>query len=170
MCEETKSPAAGPTEFEKQLESYREKLEIGANDNQREFDKAVIALSGGALGISIGLLKDVFGRATVSATGFLLAAWVFWAISLAATLYSFYFSAKAYREELKRLDDHITYLPKRNSWTILTAFLNAASGILFILGIISIIVFLKFNPLPLPAAASSNSAIPPQQVATPKTP
>lgn len=170
MSEETKAPQDETTDFEKQLQIHRDKLQTGESDNQREYDKAVIALSGGALGISIGLLKDVFARDAVTGTGFLLTAWILWTISLTATLYSFYFSAKAFREELKRLDDSTIYLPNRNWWTTLTEYFNAASGILFIVGIVSIICFLVRNPLSPPALAPLPSGTQSQQTSTPKTP
>ena len=129
--------------FEQQLQAYRAKLLNSSTTMQAEYDKTVIALSGGALGLSIGMLKDIFGRTNVTATGFLVAAWIFWAISLSSTLYSYYSSAEAFRQALKKLDERTIYLDQRSRWDSATAILNAASGFLFLAGIVSLIAFLN---------------------------
>ncbi|MHA3774782.1 hypothetical protein ACXR0O_24940 [Verrucomicrobiota bacterium sgz303538] len=62
-----------------------------AHESQTDFDKAVLALSGGALGLSFAFTEDVVGPENIVRAGFLLSAWISWGVSSASILMSYFF-------------------------------------------------------------------------------
>ena len=62
-----------------------------------QFDKTVLTLTGGAFGVSFAFLKDIVRPDVVTPQNFLVAAWVFWCVTLSVNLTSFYFSHLAMR-------------------------------------------------------------------------
>src|SRR4051812_17758561 len=77
---------------------YRDLIEKGAQKSQSDYDKAVLTLSGGALGVSIAFVKDIVGK-DAHHSYYLTAAWLLWGVSCAAVLLSYYSSAVAHRKE-----------------------------------------------------------------------
>ena len=72
------------TEESKQSEhlaDYRKWLVSAEQKSQEDFDKTILSLSGGALGISFVFLKDVIGPLPILQPGFLLAAWLAWRLA-----------------------------------------------------------------------------------------
>ena len=63
-------------DFEKQISDYRKGLQALEQKMQSEYDKAVMALSGGALGVSMTFLKDVVLNQGVHGGNFLLWSWI----------------------------------------------------------------------------------------------
>ena len=63
---------------------YRGLLISTEQASQTDFDKGVLALSGGALGLSFAFTKDIVGTTHVVHIGFLLSAWIAWAASSTA--------------------------------------------------------------------------------------
>src|SRR5579859_6804249 len=117
-------------EFQQQISDYRKSLLSLEQQMQSEYDKAIMALSGGALGISLTFLKDVVIAKGVHAGAFLLLAWISWGASVTCTLASFYTSAAALRRAVKQTDDRTIYLQlNANSANLVTKVLNAAAGL-----------------------------------------
>ena len=83
---------------------YRGLLTQTEQKSQAEFDKGVLALSGGALGLSFAFLKNIVGAGEIIHAGFLLAAWIMWAASSASVLISFFVSTLALRKAIGQLD------------------------------------------------------------------
>jgi hypothetical protein len=134
----TKMPAA--------LSEYRESLQKLEQQMQSEYDKAIMALSGGALGISLTFLKDVVVKEGVCAGAFLVWAWVSWGCSIACTLISFQTSAWALRVAVRQTDDQSIY----SGWAggildIVTRILNIAAGIFFLIGVGFVAYFVSKN-------------------------
>jgi hypothetical protein len=63
------------------LSDYRKHLQTAEQKSQEDFDKTVLSLSGGALGISFIFLKDVIGPNPVVSPNLLFTAWVAWGSS-----------------------------------------------------------------------------------------
>jgi hypothetical protein len=130
-----------------ELKKYREKQLAKANAGQNDYDKLVVALSGGALGLSFTFLKDVANGQASSHTTLLLAAWGCWGLSVAFTLTSIYTGVRALRETVRQIDRGTIYEEKvGRRWSSVTALLNPGAGLLFILGLIFMITFVYFNP------------------------
>lgn len=113
------------------------------------YDKTLITLSGGALGLTITFAKNSLASGAAVATSFLLFAWASWAISLACLLVAYFFGQWTYRiciDELRRgtpVNDLETPLFKR--LTRLVYVLNAVAGLCFIGGVVAVIWFAYVN-------------------------
>jgi len=138
MSEET-------TESER-LADYRKWLVAAEQKSQEDFDKTVLSLSGGALGISFIFLKDVIGPKPIVMPSFLLAAWLVWAFSTFVVLTSYYLSHLALRRAITQVDDGTIYnQPPGGKFARLTAILNATGAVLFLVGVCCITVFAGVN-------------------------
>jgi hypothetical protein len=122
--------------------SYRDLLQKLEQDSQSSYDKTVLTLSGGALGVSFAFVKDIIGDSPVKFSVALTIAWIMWVFSVACVLFSFLFSQQALKRAVDQIDDGKT---PDNFFNKVTACLNIASGILFLFGVISIIVFVTNN-------------------------
>ena len=56
--------------MDKTLQEYRAHLVSAAQKAQEDFDKTLLALSGGALGVSFAFVKDIVGDGSVHDFGY----------------------------------------------------------------------------------------------------
>ena len=77
------------------LREYRAQLVEAEVKAQTAFDRTVLTLSGGALGLSFAFVRDFIGSGAPERTEYLVAAWVGWVVSLSMVLASHYFSTLA---------------------------------------------------------------------------
>ncbi len=117
------------------------------------FDKAMMTLSGGALGFSLAFMRDFTGHAKDSES--LRWAWVALALCLMTTVWSFRLSQLSLRKqcgfldakERSRMKDPPKETPDaRNRWTTATEVLNWLSAGLFTVGIVALGWFVYVNP------------------------
>lgn len=128
------------------LAEYRKWLVAAEQKSQEDFDKTVLSLSGGALGISFVFLKDVIGPKEIMLSGFLLAAWLGWAFSTFSVLASYYLSHLALRRAISQVDEGTIYKQTPGGmYRCLTAILNATGAVLFLVGVCCITVFAGAN-------------------------
>lgn len=128
------------------MTDYRKWLVAAEQKSQEDFDKTVLSLSGGALGISFVFLKDVIGPRPLVLSGFLLAAWLAWAFSTFSVLISFYLSHLALRCAIAQVDDGTIHEQQPGgTFACLTAMLNAMGALLFLVGVCCITVFAGAN-------------------------
>lgn len=114
---------------------YRAMLIAGEQKAQTDFDRTVMALSGGALGISFAFIEKVVGSGVPRSVGALKFAWVAWVVSLAAVLTSHYLSALAMRRALEQYDGGRRPGERvGGAFDSLTSFFNAAGGLAFLAG------------------------------------
>jgi hypothetical protein len=133
-------------DFEKQIFDYRKTLQALEQKMQSEYDKAIMALSGGALGVSMTFLKDVVLDHGVHGGNFLLWSWICWGTSVTCTLFSFYTSAQALRRAVRQTDERAIYLEiAGGKFNCVTKILNFCAGGLFMLGVILIVLFASCN-------------------------
>jgi hypothetical protein len=129
------------------LAAYRKAQQDKANSSQVDYDKLVVTLSGGALGVSFAFLKDVASRHTLSHAGFLFGSWVCWGLSVACILASLYTGILGLRRAIRQVDDGTIYRQRPGGlFDFLTTLLNPVAGFLFILGLAFMIAFVYLNP------------------------
>lgn len=87
------------------LGDYRSWLVAAEQKAQEDFDKTVLSLSGGALGVSFVFLKDIIGIANIQSPEWLLGSWLSWGVSSVSILASFYTSNLALRRAIRQVDD-----------------------------------------------------------------
>lgn len=148
MSEEATSPGERDLEGLRAFYApYRQHLQDACVKSQESFDKTVLSLSGGALGVSFIFLKDVIGSKPIDAPGLLVATWVAWAASSLAVLFSFHLSHLALRKAISQVDDGSIADGARpgGGYARATAWLNVSGAVLFFAGVVSIVIFASFN-------------------------
>jgi hypothetical protein len=120
---------------------YRKHLVDTRQKSQDAYDKTVLALSAGALGVTISFVKEIVGGHPVLLR-LLLVAWICWGISCATVLYSHFSSVAAHNEAIAALDENRE--PNIGSDKA-TKILNLVSGALFLLGLLLFCVFAYIN-------------------------
>jgi hypothetical protein len=132
-----------------ELKAYRESQLKKANKSQSEYDKLVVTLSGGALGVSFTFLKDVLHRDALQDTIFLPLSWACWSASLACILVSLFTGIGGLRKAVAQVDDGTIYESRPGGILdfITAKILNPAAGVFFILGLVFMIAFVWLNPV-----------------------
>lgn len=135
-----------PLERETYLDE-RKLLIDAEREAARSFDKAMIALSGGALGLSITFLSHIAPYPQMKILVYL--AWFCFSGALIVTLSSFLASQAAMRKQRQILDaycdEQLSEEEKRNAWAASTQWLNVASIIFFIAGVAFLASFSMIN-------------------------
>lgn len=132
--------------MEQYLQEYRNHLIAAEQKAQEDFDKTVLSLSGGALGISFAFIKDIVGAGQSHNTFLLLLSWVAWGFSISSVLMSYFFSHLALRRAIEQVDkDKIHNGRPGGCYDFITATLNCVGGLLFLAGVIFIIIFVGYN-------------------------
>lgn len=143
MKSENQEPSQKPGD---EHPEYRALLTNIEQKSQEDYDKAILTLSGGALGITFAFVKNIVGNSPVQHSWLLYSAWVIWTVSLLTTLLSFYISRKALRKAIDQLDKKKIYTESPGGYyDKTTSVLNSSSGLLFIAGVILAIIFVTFN-------------------------
>ena len=122
---------------------YGETLLQSMQESQDQYDKSIISLSSGALGISFAFIDKLIDMGHAHGKLLLLAARIFWAGAICSTLVSFYFSQRAM--ELAYNKWQAKEYGFKNPWDWLTRRLNIISGLTFLLGVIALIWFVYRN-------------------------
>jgi hypothetical protein len=124
------------------MERYRAHLLELRRESQASYDRTLMALSGGALGLSLTFLKQVIGQSPP--TRLLLAAWSCWGLSLTVVLISHWCSGMALTRAIEQVG-----MGDTNSATLgqpfdkATRLLNLAGGLLFLGGLGCFIAFIS---------------------------
>lgn len=135
--------AGAITAMSEELRSHRSLLQSTAQRAWDSYDNALLILSGGAIGLSVAVLKDVIGNKPIIALCLLILAWLSWILSLAALLLSHFCGAKANQYAVSQLDTNTE--ATGGSWNTITGICNPTSGILFLFGVIFFVLFVTLN-------------------------
>lgn len=81
--------------MDEQINDYRNHLILAEQKAQEDYDKTIISLSGGALGISFAFISDSVPDPTE--TYFLLTSWICWGVSITSVIISYFTSHLAFR-------------------------------------------------------------------------
>jgi hypothetical protein len=121
----------------------REWLVKADYDASRDFDKAIMTLAAGALGLSIAFVHDLAPHP--QAVPMLAVAWLMFAGSLLAILLSFLFSQSALRREITAIDQSTVLATPGGTPGKVTFCLNISGAAFLILGVVSLVVFAMIN-------------------------
>ena len=123
---------------------YREHLVLARQASQDAYDKALLSLSGGALGLSMAFLDKIAAEEAVSSQC-LLAAWVLWTASLLLVLFSHFFSHQGLSRALFILDSGAEADVTRGMAVRFTKWCNALGGLAFLAGVCFMVAFAYLN-------------------------
>jgi len=131
---------------ENELEEYRKHLVVAEQKAQEDFDKTIITLSGGALGISFAFIGNVIRDKPIIDTPLLFYAWWSWAGSLVAVLISYYLSVIALRMALRQAYSGAIYMREPGGFAArLVDITNVVGAALFFVGLFLLAAFIRRN-------------------------
>lgn len=131
---------------DKKFDEYRKCLIDVQVKLSESFDKLIITLAGGALGLSITFLKDLVTLNDIVYPFFLLFAWGLFVCSLACILGEILFGIKAYKKAIKQCDDGTIYNEKvGGKASSVSNYLQISATITLIAGLFFISLFVFLN-------------------------
>lgn len=123
----------------------RSKLSATYSKIWEDYDKLVIALSGGALGISITFFEKFIGSKKAADISDLLLAWNCWTVSLATILLSYLSSIGAYWYLFKDYETRIKSKRPGGYFDLIRSIMGLLAGFFLILGIVFMHNFANAN-------------------------
>jgi len=142
---ESKTDTQGEPESEP-LQHYRESLILAEEKAQSEYDRLIVALSGGALGVSFAFVKQFIGNQQPQRVFALVGAWTCWVASLGFILVSHHFSVKAMRKAIDQVDSGKIYGQRVGGpFDAVVKWTNILAGAFFLIGTILAIAFVAIN-------------------------
>jgi len=132
--------------MEEHLRKYRQYLVETEQKVSENYDKTVITLSSGALGVSFAFLRDVIGDGSIQSKPLLIVGWGLLTVSLAAVVLSLLFGTMAFRRAIRQVDTNEVYSSPVGGWPATITTLLHFCGVLFLVaGLVAIGAFLSLN-------------------------
>jgi hypothetical protein len=131
---------------------YRGRLEAQLQAAYDQFDKAILTLSGGALALSIGFIKDVVPLSRALWKPLLVTSWLGFALAVLLTVVSFQVSQRAYEFQIDCAQDYyvnnrVDALKRRNHYSVCVRRLNIVAIVTFMLAVVLTICFVAENAM-----------------------
>ncbi len=125
---------------------YRQELIESKSASQDQLDKALLTLSAGAFGITFAFI-DNFITGSPKAVGWLFTSWIAWGCTISMSLVAFYLTIKSFAKSITKLDKEPESMFKNpfNTYDKTVKVLNLLSLTGFIIGLITIGIFVKIN-------------------------
>lgn len=121
------------------LADYRQHLVLAQQKAQDDYDKTLVLLAGGALGLSF---SKYVGAGAAHPSVWLLSAWICWGISLTIVLASFLLSHRALRRAIEQTDARTVHTERVGGrWSTALNIFNFSAGGFFVVGIFLMVVF-----------------------------
>lgn len=151
------TPPDDPTQA---LAEYRRGLMKADHAASQSFDKALMTLSAGALGLSLSFIKDIVRTPIPSSLPWLGWSWVLLTFTLLLTLVSFPASQQSLRTAMRQVDEGGPAGGAKlgGSWTTVTSLLNGLATVSLVVGLG---LFIRFAFMNYEEASRVNTA--PQQ-------
>lgn len=126
-------------------DQYRQYLVQAEQKAQEDYDKTLISLSGGALGISFAFIDRITTGPPFVGDLLLFLAWGSWVCSLLIMLTSFFLSRLACGQAIDEFDSGNIGSRPGGKFSWWTQFSNVWGGVLFFFGLLSQGVFIWMN-------------------------
>jgi hypothetical protein len=127
-------------------DEYRNQLIENEKDAQATYDKTLVTLSGGALGISFAFIDNIVGGDAMIDQWALFGAWIGWTGSLGCILFSYVSSVHSFRVLIDQVDKNQVNVNNLGGLAAkITFWLNALSGFFFIVGVFLMAYFVWRN-------------------------
>ncbi len=130
------------TDKKENTESWDDKIYEIRRSADEAFNKLIVYLSSGALVLTIGFVQNVIDLPTAKFNELLIGSWILFTSSLLVILISYLTTVKSMDLELDKQKGKSN---KWDKWDEITIFLNIASILTLVLGIILFIIFISIN-------------------------
>lgn len=144
--------AGGETEDQQRrrlYDAHRAELLERQRSNSESYDKAILTLSSGALGLSLTFIKDLLPTSKPLWMGVLYGSWMLLTAAIITTVASFLLSSAAINQAIEQGAEY--YLHKkgeafaRTKLSIAVDAINYTSGAFFVVGILLTVLFVRIN-------------------------
>jgi len=127
----------------KENKAYYEQLSKAYFESSVQFDKQILFIASGALGISFTFINDIIDLTCASWKTLLLISWILFSFVILFSLLSHYFSKQAINFKMKNIDkENDKESDKQNSRVVV---LNKLMIAFNILGLLSLLLFVFIN-------------------------
>lgn len=110
------------------------------------FDKTMLAITGGALALSITFIKDIIGQGKMVCGWLLVTSWASLTLCLILILWSFHLGLKAYRKAQEQVDEEkIEKETPGGFFSTILNILNSLSICLLTIGLVCLFTFSYIN-------------------------
>jgi len=125
---------------------YRNLLISTQHQLNDSYDKLVVTLAGGALGLSIAFLKDIVSLEIATHKWLLIFSWLLFIVSLASIFCEILFGIEAYKKAVNQLDSKTIREEKVGGlFSSLTKWFSRIAAITLVTGLLTISVFIYLN-------------------------
>jgi hypothetical protein len=132
--------------MDKSLLKYRHDLIQAVFKLNENYDKLIITLAGGALGLSLVFIRDFVGDEQIQNTTLLILSWFFFILCLIAILIALLFGIEAHKKAIKQVDSDTIYVEKPGGlFSVLTTVLHYSGTVFLITGFILMVSFVYTN-------------------------
>lgn len=128
------------------MRDYRNHILISEQKSIESYDKSILTLTAGGLGITLTFINSAISSGQVVQLQLLFWGWGFWVSAIIITLSSFYCSHLALRKTLCQIDDETihTSIPG-GCYSKFIKVCNFFSGSFFIVGLVFVLYFTSTN-------------------------
>ena len=154
MSDPTVPPETNPDNAREWTEwhwKHAERAQEDISSGTDSFDKSMLTLSSGALGVSLAVIKDIIPLGQAAWIFLLLGSWVAFALCIVTTVVSFLFSIAAQKQHRDLLDRIYTEKnpdiakTEPNGWNTAVWVCTRTALILFLVGLICTMIFIVVN-------------------------
>jgi len=124
-------------------DKYLDKIYEAYFESAKQFDKHILFIASGALGISFSFIKDIVNLKDAVCNSVLIISWVDLALVILLSLLSHYISKQALNEKLKLF--YHKKQTKADKLNNIVKYLNISMIIMLVLGIILLVTFVGIN-------------------------
>lgn len=133
-------------EYEEEIAKYRNVLVATQQKLNESYDKLIVALSGGALGLSLTFLKDLVNIENMVRPTLLLFAWAMFVVSIASVLGEILFGLQAHKKAISQIDASTSASDKFGGlYGVISTFLQRTAAITLVIGLFSVSCFVYSN-------------------------
>lgn len=139
-----------------------------------DFDKTLLTIAGGSLGLSLTFTDKVIDLQKSDARIFLLGAWFLLALAMLGSLWSHYASMMASSQRIQKVHQEMGLqrpegLKQSNrDWALITDWLNRIALVVTMVGVVSAVLFCAINVWEMPKQKSEKGIVPPDLPPPPK--
>lgn len=123
--------------------TYLEQLNKAYIESSSQFDKQILFIASGALGISLAFIKDIVKLDIATNKNLLLLAWIFFGAVILICILSHYTSLKAINYRIENLYQKKDKISKRFDWW--TQAFNILMMLFLASGLILLFIFIGIN-------------------------
>lgn len=128
------------------MQSYRNYILEAEQKSIESYDKAILTLTAGGLGVTLTFINSAMSTGHVQQLTLLFYGWGCWVFAIIVILLSFYCSHLALRKTIKQIDDKSIHNSTPGGYySTVINYCNVFSGLFFIAGLVLVLTFTYIN-------------------------